>query len=64
MKKRKKNNDDDGIKAFLLGLGIGAIGYAIMSFFSKPKCPKCGNLIERYIPICPHCNTPLEWKIR
>lgn len=62
--KVKNNNDDGGLKAFLLGLGIGAIGYAIMSFFSKPKCPKCNSHIERYKPVCPYCKTPLEWKIK
>ena len=64
MVKKKNNDDDGGVKAFLLGLGIGAIGYAIMSFFNKPTCPKCNNLIERYKPVCPHCKTPLEWKVK
>jgi hypothetical protein len=33
MSTRNRNNNDGGIKAFLLGLGLGAIGYAILSFY-------------------------------
>ena len=50
-------------KTFLLGLGFGAIGYAILSFFVKPLCPKCKKEIKRNQSPCPYCGTDLEWKI-
>jgi hypothetical protein len=62
MPRKKKDNDDGGIKAFLIGLGLGTIGYAVLSLFIKPVCPRCKNEIKRNIPICPHCKTSLEWK--
>jgi zinc-ribbon domain len=61
-KKEKKDNDKDGgIKAFLVGLGLGTIGFGILSFFVKPRCPNCNEPIEKNIPQCPHCGRYLHW---
>lgn len=60
-RKAKKNDDDGGIKAFLLGLGLGTIGYAIASLFTKPRCPNCGAEVEKYASQCPTCKMYLQW---
>lgn len=60
---RGKNKSDQGsIWDFLAGLGMGIIGYTILAELVKPKCPKCGNSIERGISSCAKCDTELEWK--
>lgn len=65
MPKKKNDDEDDGIKAFLIGLGLGAIGFGIMSLFVKPKCPnpKCSKPIKQGISRCPYCRTEIEWKV-
>lgn len=63
MPNKDKNSDDyDGIKAFLIGLGLGTIGYAILSIFAKPKCPNCKKEIKRNVSSCNFCGVELEWK--
>jgi hypothetical protein len=64
MSARNRNNEDNdgGIKAFLVGLGLGAIGYAILSFLTKPRCPNCDRKIDRNVPQCPFCHVYLNWK--
>jgi hypothetical protein len=59
---KKKKDNDEGIKAFLVGLGLGTIGYAILSLFVKPVCPACKKVIKRNQSQCPFCKTSLEWK--
>jgi hypothetical protein len=54
--------DNDSIWNFIFGLVGGAIGYAILSAISKPKCPNCNKKIERNIPECPYCRVKLGWK--
>ena len=60
--KKEKTDEDGGIKAFLLGLGLGTIGYAILSFLTKPRCPNCHNEIDKYTPRCPNCKMYLQWR--
>lgn len=60
-KKNKEGERDDGIKAFLLGLGLGTIGYAILSLFAKPRCPNCCVEVEKNTPQCPRCKMYLQW---
>lgn len=62
MPKKKKKGDDDGIKAFLIGLGLGAIGSAIASLLTKLRCPNCGAEIEKYATQCPNCKWYLQWR--
>jgi hypothetical protein len=59
----KKKKKDDSIWSFLLGIGLGAIGFGILSLFNKPSCPKCHNKIKQGISVCPFCHTELEWKV-
>jgi hypothetical protein len=59
--RRRRADDEGSIWDFLLGLGLGAIGYAIVSAFTKPNCPVCNNKIEKGIRKCPHCQAELEW---
>jgi hypothetical protein len=61
LKKRKTKSDDGGIKAFLLGLGLGTIGFGILSLFAKPRCPHCNFQVEKYAPQCPNCQMYLQW---
>jgi hypothetical protein len=60
-KKPKKSDNEEGIKAFLLGLGLGTIGYGIASLFVKPRCPHCNAQVEKYAPQCANCKWYLEW---
>lgn len=59
-KRKKKSEDDGGIRAFLLGLGT--IGYGILSLFAKPRCPNCDSEVEKYTPQCPSCRMYLQWE--
>ncbi len=61
-KRQKKSEENGGIKAFLLGLGLGTIGYAILSLFAKPRCPNCDYEIDKNVPQCPKCGMYLQWK--
>ena len=61
-KRQGKKDDDGGIKAFLLGLGLGTIGYGILSFFVKPRCPNCNSEIQKYASQCPNCKMYLQWE--
>ena len=62
VKRSRRREDEEGIKAFLIGLGLGTIGYGILSFFAKPRCPNCHKPIEKNVPQCPHCNMYLHWR--
>lgn len=56
----KSKKEDDSIWSLLLGVGLGAIGFGILSLFNKPSCPKCKKKIKQGIAVCPFCNTELE----
>jgi predicted amidophosphoribosyltransferase len=53
---------DDDIWGLLAGLFIGAVGIAILSSLTNPKCPNCKNPVKKGDPYCPVCSTLLEWK--
>jgi hypothetical protein len=62
LRKKGRKDDDGGIKAFLLGLGLGTIGYGILSLFVKPRCPDCNSEIQKYASQCPNCKMYLQWE--
>lgn len=53
---------DDDIWGLIGGIALGAIGLAVLSNLSNPKCPECKGSIKKGISVCPHCGTYLEWK--
>jgi len=57
-----RRKDEEGIVNFLIGLVGGAVGFAILSSFAKPRCPKCNSKIDRGITMCPSCKVKLAWK--
>ncbi len=57
----KKENNENKILGFLMGLGAGAIVYAFLSLFDKPKCPICQTPIKKHITECPCCHSKLRW---
>ena len=57
-----RKDDDDDIWGFLGGLVLGAIGLAVLSSLTNPKCPNCKNQVKRGDPVCSHCGALLEWK--
>ena len=61
MPRKKENNDENKILGFLMGLGAGAIVYAFLSLFEKPKCPICKKEIEKRIREYPYCHSKLSW---
>ena len=62
--RRRQRGNEGSIWDFLAGLGMGIVGFTILSEFVKPKCPVCGTKIERGVPICPNpnCRTELAWR--
>lgn len=54
----------EAIGAIFLGILGGLALGAILEALSKPKCPVCGNPIEKEAIICPHCSAWLQWSSR
>ncbi len=48
-----------GIIAAIL---FGLLAVAIINALSKPKCPNCGNFVDRNSPYCQKCHTVLRWQ--
>jgi hypothetical protein len=60
-RKENENVDENKVLGFLMGLGAGAIVYAFLSLFEKPRCPICKKEIEKRIRECPYCHSKLSW---
>jgi hypothetical protein len=60
----KENKRDDSFWNFLLGLGVGIVGYTIFSKLFPPKdveCPICKSPVKPKSPRCPVCKNELVW---
>ena len=53
---------DDDVWGVIGGIALGAIGLALLSSFTSPKCPDCKNPIKRGQSVCNSCGAYLEWK--
>ena len=57
-------NKDDSIWNFLFGLGVGIVGYTILSKLFPPtpvECPICKSYVKPKSPRCPGCKNELIW---
>jgi hypothetical protein len=62
---KKEKKKDDSIWNFLFGLGVGIVGYTVLSKLLKPKpphCPVCNSKVQPKSPRCPVCKNELIWE--
>ncbi len=64
-KRENKNDDENKILGFLMGLGAGTIVYAFLDLFQKnqkSRCPVCKVVVDKNIPECPNCHSKFRWR--